>query len=1718
MSPVFYKKCVVIFSALIVVAGSAFAAGEAVSNPSPTGNAYSVPDSVSWDVDGSYGCEQKLYFNYGSGSEYIETVSGAGGEVSVSVDTSRINYGETYTWELVDANSVSACNAGPYDFDIISQNDQVSVDATGPSNGKGFVGDPSSVDFSGDISTDNGAPSIPDGTYDLIVDGTSVASGSVTDAGTSFSLSHTDSYSEGSYTWNWKYTGGIDGTTDESLGDFFTVESVAENVGFSDFSPEDFADSTDRTETFFYDVTSDYEGSVELYVDNNKEDTTTHFGDGFQSFSHTLGSKQGFGSYDWYVKYIADKDSTEATSSTYNYDLNEFASIILQNPSSSSTFNTGETIDVEYDYEVNLDGTVTTSADDKGEINSESVSVGSSTDYESGTVSFTTSYSNPGTYTITPEFSASSESYTDSDSVTIDVVSDASTFDVTYQSPDDGAVLYEKQGFDFKVSNTQSGSVAVFVDGTQVDSFNHPGGTASYSSTYEGYDLGSHNWYVKYFGDDGSSSTGNTQNFELKTTDFIQNASVSYQDIGGTLSKTIRLDLRGDAAISSKNSITGANTVRFNSDEWVLDGFSDTFSDTFVVGDGAGHTDSWNMDFDVGLGNIKPEPGIWNLSTQRLNRDINVVNNGNQSLYNLSCANNGYQNVVSGTTDVNKFAEASSSFEHICKWQGDYITESISAFNIEEEQIVLSSNYSASKEVGLTEDVGVDWVNNLDIAESVNRPFKCSQINNSLSGVSAGSSNNSFTGYNCNPGEPGTLSTGMRQEDAETVVSLNVTGAEVYTDKTQNKDIIRKIDKNSAPLWDSKILSSTDAFTNDINQGVEYTVLGDIIQHITTTSFGTSSSLTSGLYDLKINYTANKPPKYKNVTDNVSSKVEQGDYVNISGYWKDDESSLDLVYLSTNETGKWINYSEDASRSVAINPSTGVFERVDFNWRNNTVGNKYVCWKQWGNDTNGDYNSTNTKCFNTYVSYEEENKNEISILDTGIGFKFFDEGFSDTLSIATETSRAVDYVRAKTEDIGVGSTLARTFDSSVDVVQSIIVQNSASNNQVLKGNFNQDISVSTVASSQPLPQARTVRVWDENYERLNRAEGGENIHVMFNGTHTDGRSELSTANITLKRPDGSVAVDSKNMTVVQDISKGYEYKFDYSTPDSVNTAGSWSIEIGLYDKEGIVDTNSTEFVLQTSDVSVTEPVQESVNIFSDVPYSKDITIRNPSDTEFTNTDIRISMPKDTIEESIVLEDELRADVPFGGFIGQGYIEHTLISLEPDEVIEYVNEYDVEGLDIQESNTTESEDEKRIQEIEFNMSTVGETDFEDLTHQFSLRNPEQVTSASLIVNGTDRTVDEGYEFRLSDTDNDRLGDRVSFNVPEVNNRIDYKVEVVRGEPLGRDTETIMRNPPATTTKLIEWRKGLRFSNPNNFATSVNRKVRVPLRASNIVFENSIIDKRFDDRGSYVPLSFELEPNSNATAFYEYNTPAIDIATLRNTPNVNWINKDVEEQVNVTFENPYPNNISEAQYEVNILSGSNLVTKVGEDVVDEKSVVEGTYLVDVENIPANGQKVAQITYNIPIGNITYDGNQNVSSGNTLEVYSIKSEAPVSRPNTWFEVDGSLSDSDYNCIQTERVYNIQTNNTIDFRCGSKVDGANSKLSTVVELNTLGPNDNLRIGVEHRPYRPVVDDAFSILVVFGNNLFFLGIIMLSVVTGTTAYRRYGDEEKINSVLARFN
>jgi hypothetical protein len=631
--------------------------------------------------------------------------------------------------------------------------------------------------------------------------------------------------------------------------------------------------------------------------------------------------------------------------------------------------------------------------------------------------------------------------------------------------------------------------------------------------------------------------------------------------------------------------------------------------------------------------------------------------------------------------------------------------------------------------------------------------------------------------------------------------------------------------------------------------------------------------------------------------------------------------------------------------------------------------------------------------------------------------------------------------------------------------------------------LSQLIDVTTDIFAEGKANVNNITLFDSKGTIIQDAPKNDQITINADITSSDGRNNINNVKITIEDPNGNKDVNQASMNQGSQIPNGYRYSFDYQMPNNITDSGQHTISITATDNDGETESLTKTFIYEYYTL-IEQPaqLQGDPTLFNDLSYTKEIDVSNPSNEDFDNARIQFSVPKAIIQASATLTDENGNTLPISINRSAGTTQFNT-DINSLTTKTFTLDYQVYNPDIvQDTRNIINNEGKDVIIQEFNLTPASGFNYPDLDTSTTFANPSGIVDYKLFVGGQEVTLQQQYNFQTLDEDKDGNNEKTSWTVTSLSNNTVYQVRAIRGFPLEVEREDVVINKPVTQQKNIEWRTGLKFINRNSFPLDVNYKARVPLRASDILFENQLKTKQFDNVGAYIPIQFQLSGNTNQTRFYTYSTPPIDVNKQEFDPDINWINLPTIETTNVTFINQLNQRIQQPQAEVNILQASNLTTTLNNGtVIDERDNVEGGYTFNISSLEANQQSTVSLQYNLPVADHTYEGKKNVSSGNRLDVWSIESISPVARQNTQFLAE------DISCVEAQRAYILENNETQELKCRDR--------ETVVNVETLGPNQEFQLGIEHKEYGVIVETGLRFWQTITANIAVATAIMLTIL-----------------------
>lgn len=600
----------------------------------------------------------------------------------------------------------------------------------------------------------------------------------------------------------------------------------------------------------------------------------------------------------------------------------------------------------------------------------------------------------------------------------------------------------------------------------------------------------------------------------------------------------------------------------------------------------------------------------------------------------------------------------------------------------------------------------------------------------------------------------------------------------------------------------------------------------------------------------------------------------------------------------------------------------------------------------------------------------------------------------------------------------------------------------------------------------------SLKSYDRQKEQVEELYQAENLTVEYRFI-TEQIGQIDQVNITLANPQDDTKVRDDNMSMIGNSTtsngrQAYIYQYNYSIPQNLDSSGEWLVTTNLIDVYGNNQVESTEFTYQYIDYDIDNPVQGEARVGQPIRFDQDITIENPSNTEYGKDADNVKLTFDLIENVVLGDTELqRPDnsiVEIQTRSGDTSIRWNETTLSPGQTKDYTVIWYLEEIIVEEEvNTTETDTDKVIAEQEFTFKNPSNSQsLTDVELQAGLHAPKRTVSWQLFTNTSqDISNSDQYGTTPLDSDNDGFIDTIEWEINslQVGTPEHFTLISDLGKPIKVYKETVITNRPVEPGKPIKWREGFAFLNRNNFNVPFDYRIRIPIDASNLRLDGQIRDTRFDNNGPYVLLDRNLPDNSNTTAFLKYETRSISTPPVQtDRPDRNYVGQGGIVEKTVQIENLVDKNISNIRRNIEIDYGENLkaIDVDEEEVIDSQDTVQDQYTLKLDTLEAEDQEEIRIAYEIPVGNKEFIRDGQTNRGNRLKVWRVDISSDTPLDNVYFETE------EIDCTQVQRVRisggensSIQEGTEVeDYECGS----------TIVPIGSAQPGDTYRIGISYQ------------------------------------------------------
>ena len=390
----------------------------------------------------------------------------------------------------------------------------------------------------GNIQVDVGVATDTDTVLEFYTDGTFNTSvqpvtGASSTESFSFNLGSPDDIGDHTFSFVLYEQGGDNTVFANPSARTVTIQSDADVTIVENVNPSDGASFSGDSVTYEYRVNGK-SGDLKIRSDtcssSFKQINTQSYSGGFsqvtKSYSKTFTCSE---TIDWNVEYVGDDGSTTDTfpnSFTLESDANQVSTFNINNPTDLEDFNG----DINQEKTVNLEANINSPQGGTVEFLIDGNQVGSDSSFTSGTIDLATHSEtlSDGFYNFKARFEGDDGSTTSTSEISFDINDFANRANPSISNPNDGEVITsDSVTFDFGNSGGGDGDVKLYVDGIQEASKSFTSGnTESYSATVFGLSAGSHNFYVEYQGDDGSSTSTSTKSFTIGSPPSIDSISV----------------------------------------------------------------------------------------------------------------------------------------------------------------------------------------------------------------------------------------------------------------------------------------------------------------------------------------------------------------------------------------------------------------------------------------------------------------------------------------------------------------------------------------------------------------------------------------------------------------------------------------------------------------------------------------------------------------------------------------------------------------------------------------------------------------------------------------------------------------------------------------------------------------------------------------------------------------------------------------------------------------------------------------------------------------------------------------------------------------------------------------------------------------------------------------------------------------------------------------
>ncbi|MFB1064855.1 hypothetical protein [Natrinema sp. H-ect4] len=444
----------------------------------------------------------------------------------------------------------------------------------------------------------------------------------------------------------------------------------------------------------------------------------------------------------------------------------------------------------------------------------------------------------------------------------------------------------------------------------------------------------------------------------------------------------------------------------------------------------------------------------------------------------------------------------------------------------------------------------------------------------------------------------------------------------------QQKNIIPNTETVGHPFWvqngssnparctGSFIDSSSCRFSADINASGangNYTIF-----FISNSTNDHVSEETSTKITVKIQEdVGEESPNWFNFQTNASS-IYQGEELNISVEARDNESGVSNITLATNESGTWKNYTGRYGSPALFDDVTGEKVEASFIWSNESF-NGTLGVKAFTGDAAGNWNSTETREIDVYLSLSEEVNDSVNLSGSTSSYGEFFGSSSAAVSLSEAVSSLASTTEIFEDTLGVSADVEDNVTAFDQVTTPVTVSL-----EISSLGYTEDNQTDTVPVTGSLDSQATVS--DKALDIINVST---EVKVLGISTSETLNSTISLNTDTIGQGIVNEKLSSTISVTVNDITEAVSEHTPITTEVNVNDQ-----------KQGQVNASDSS----TASIQVNEEVSTYAEKFGELLIPVNVATKTDSQgTASTqlSTDIGLST---TLETGVLVTDYLSSVV------------------------------------------------------------------------------------------------------------------------------------------------------------------------------------------------------------------------------------------------------------------------------------------------------------------------------------------------------------------------------------------------------------------------------------------------------------------------------------------